>query len=253
MTTDLPQVELPSPPRPITPAALRRSWHEPAVRRWLLLTLVLLLTTAYFAWRDIGIGLHERRLIEHGLQVNATVENVEGGGADLTRKFGRNEARNVKLRYAVKDRTYTTNQELPIATGKSIGAGDVIDLRVDPQDYENVTTQTEARPWIASLTVVTLLLPVLVALIVVTFVARRSVLRIWREGEATEGTVVDWHRSGLAPKSVVVRFTLNDSDDRRLFWLVWPHEAGQLNAGDAIALVMPPGEPGKSLAAKLYE
>jgi hypothetical protein len=252
VTTDAAQVELPSPPRPITPAALRRSWNEPAVRRWLLLTVVVLLTTVYFAWRDIGIALHERRLIEHGLKVNATVESVAGGG-DITRRFNRNEVRNVKFRYSVNNRTYTTNQDMPIATDKTIGSGDVVELRVDPDDHENVTTETVPRPWIASLTVVTLLLPLLVALIVITFLARRRILRIWQQGEAAGGTVVDWHRSGLAPKSVVVRFTVNDSDDRRLFSLVWPHEAGELNAGDTIALVMPPDEPAKALAAKLYE
>jgi hypothetical protein len=252
VTTDTPQLEVPSPPRPITPAALRRSWNEPVVRRWLLLSILVVLTTTYFAWRDIGIALRERRLIEHGLKVNANVESVAGGG-DITRRFTRNEVRNVKFRYTVNDRTYTTNQDMPIATGKTIGSGDVVELRVDPDDHENVTTQTEPRPWIASLTVVTLLVPVLIALIVITFLARRRVLKIWQEGEAAEGTVVDRHRSGLAPKSVVVRFTVNDSDDRRLFSLVWPHEAGELSAGDTIALVMPPGEPGKALAAKLYE
>jgi hypothetical protein len=253
VTTEIAQTEIPSPPRPVTRAARSRSWNEPSVRRWLLLSLLVALTTAYFAWRDLRIALHERWLIAKGLQVNATVESVSGGGADTTRKFTRNEVRDVKLRYSVDGHEYTTNQELPIETGKVIGGGDIVALRVDPQDHENVTTQTQARPWLASLTVVTLLVPVLLLLVLMTFLARKRVLRIWQDGELVEGTVVDWHRSGLAPKSVVVRFTLNEGDDRRLFQLVWPHSAGELSAGDPIALVMPPDEPGKALAAKLYE
>ena len=237
----------------MTAAARRRSWNEPSVRRWLLLSILVLLTTTYFAWRDVRQAMHERGLIEHGLQVNSTVEGVEGISGDVTRKLTRNEAHTVKLRYTINGRAYITTQELPILVGKYIGAGDSVELRVDPSDPENVTTQTQARPWLASLTVVTLLVPLLIALVLLTLLQRRRMLRIWQDGELTEGTVIDWHRSGLAPRSIVVRFTLNEGDDRRLFSLVWPVEAGELSSGDTIDLVMPPGEPGRALAAKLYE
>ena len=97
------------------------------------------------------------------------------------------------------------------------------------------------------------MVPVLLVAIAMTIWQRRRVLNVWRDGELVEGTVVDWHRSGLAPRSVVVRFTIDESEDNRVFSTHWPNTAGPVHAGEAIHLVMPPGAPSRAIAAALYQ
>jgi hypothetical protein len=49
-----------------------------------------------------------------------------------------------------------------------------------------------------------------------------------------------------------VRFTVDDSEDRRIFTTLYPHSLGKLQSGDEIALVMPKNSPGKAIVAELY-
>jgi hypothetical protein len=244
-------VDVPSAPRAVTPRALRRSWHERPVRLWLALSILVALATIYFTVRDVSAALRERRLIEHGERVKAKIELIDSSGNP--RPVSRDQDRHLKLRYTPKSgRELVTELDLPPAAAPAINVGGTIDLMVDPDHPEVVTAQLQPRTWLASLAVVTMMVPVLLIAVALALWQRRRVLNVWRDGELVEGTVVDWHRSGLAPRSVVVRFTVDEGDDNRVFSTHWPNTAGPIQAGESIELVMPPGRPSRAIAAALY-
>jgi len=244
----------PPPPRLITPRALRRSWHERPVRLWMLLTIIITLSTLSFAIRDISSGINERNLIEHGLKVPATIDMV-----DLyerkNRTFSREEAHNIRVRYTTPaGRAMKADIVYPASTAKErFMVGDTIELRMDRDDPESITLQTQPRSWTATLSVVILLTPLAILLAVVMLLQRRRVLRVWQTGDAAEAVAVDSHRSGIAPRSKVVRFTLEGADDRRVFSTLYPHEAGELHPGDVFWIVMRKDSPGQAVVAELYE
>jgi hypothetical protein len=156
--------------------------------------------------------------------------------------------------------TYETDAGEPIqleliSPGRERGrleVGQKLELRADPNDPHIVTMSTTPRSWTASLSVVMLLTPFAIVLVIITWFVRRGVLSVWAHGQPAIGTVVDTHRSGIAPKSDIVRFTVNDIEDRRVFSTLYPHTAGQLQPGDELALLMPERSPGKAIVAELY-
>jgi len=236
----------------LTPHARRRSWNEKSVRLWLILTALVAAATTYFAIRDVSAARYERRLIFHGTKVIATVLSVDEYERP-GRSFPLEQSRRVRMQYktpAGKDVVvqFTT----PGRERGRIEVDDKIELRADPDDPDTVTMQTTPRSWISSLTVVILLAPIAVLLAIITLMARRSVLHVWTHGEPAIGTVVDTHRSGIAPRSDIVRFTVNDQEDRRVFSTLYPYRHGQLQPGDELALVMPKNSPAKAIVAELY-
>ncbi|MBC8105783.1 MAG: hypothetical protein H7Z14_04265 [Anaerolineae bacterium] len=241
---------LPPVPREITARARRRSWHERPVRIWIALTLLVAGTTIYFAIRDISTARRERWLIFEGKKVLANVQSVD---ESMGRSFPLDQPRRLRLTYITPEGEPI---ELDVTTpGRERGriqSGDKIDLRTDPADPQNVTLQTVPRSWIASLAVVCLLAPLAILLAIITYIQRSRVLGVWQNGEPAVGTVVDTHRSGIAPASDIVRFTVDDHEDRRIFTTLYPHAAGTLQAGDEMALVMHKNSPGKAILAELY-
>jgi hypothetical protein len=245
-------IELPPAPRPLTARARRRSWNEKSVRLWLILTALVGGTTIYFVIRDVSAASYERRLIFNGKRVMANVLSIDEYERP-GRSFPGDQPHRLRLEYDAD-----TGETIPLelmSTGQERGrieVGQKLELRADPSDPHTVTMQTTPRSWTASLTVVMLLAPIAVLLAIVTFIARRRILNVWIHGEPAIGTVVDTHRSGIAPKSDIVRFTVDDQEDRRVFSTLYPHDVGQLQPGDEIALVMPRDSPSKAIAAELY-
>jgi hypothetical protein len=245
-------LELPRAPRTITPRARRRSWNEKQVRLWLILTALVAGATTYFAIRDISAARYERRLIFHGTKVIATVLSVDEYERP-GRGFPLEQPRRVRMQYQTPAGEDVIVQfTTPGRERGRIEVDNEIELRVDPDDPDIVTMQTTPRSWISSLTVVILLAPIALLLAIVTLVIRKGVLNVWTNGEPAIGTVVDTHRSGIAPRSEIVRFTVNDIEDRRVFSTLYPHSHGQLQQGDELALVMPKNAPAKAIAAELY-
>jgi hypothetical protein len=246
------ELVLPLPPRPVTPRARRRSWNERGVRLWLILTVAITLIAIYFAFYYVQRALHERRLIERGTVVQAKVELIDQFNKP-DRSFTRDQVRNVRVRYSVPGgKEYTQDMEFPIKADSYIKVGDVAELRADPDDPTVVTAQTKPRGWLASLAAPALLAPLAALLLVLTLWQRSRVLNVWQTGEPVEATIIDWHRSGIAPKSVVMRFSLKDGDDRRVFSTLWPHSAGELQVGETVLLVAPAGDPARAVVAELY-
>ncbi|CAN5391796.1 hypothetical protein BH09PLA1_BH09PLA1_12880 [soil metagenome] len=237
-------------PRAITYRAKKRSWHERGVRLWLILAVVVAATTVYFAVRDISSARRERRLIFQGNKVMATVETVDESKG---RSFPLDQPRRLRLNYDLPDgRTIHLDVVTPGRERGRIEGGNKIELRTNPDDPQDVTLQTEPRAWTAALAVVCLLAPLSIVLAIITLYQRSRVLRVWQFGQPAIGTVVDTHRSGIAPASDIVRFTVDDHEDRRVFSTLYPHKMGTLQPGDELALVMPKNSPGKAIVAELY-
>lgn len=245
-------LELPSVPRPLTPRAKRRSWNEKSVRLWLTLSALVAAATIYFAIRDIAAASYERRLIFNGTKVTArvlSVDEYERPG----RGFPLDQPRRLRLQYeTAAGEPILIEITTPGQEHGRIEVDQKVPLRADPNDPRTVTMQMTPRSWIASLTVVMLLAPFAILLVILTWFVRRGVLNVWTRGQPAIGTVVDTHRSAIAPKSDMVRFTVNDIEDRRVFSTLYPHSAGQLQPGDELALLMPEKSPAKAIAAELY-
>ena len=100
------------------------------------------------------------------------------------------------------------------------------------------------------MTAVALLLPVVALLVIVAFVRRAAVLRVWRNEPSAEAVVVDVKNSAIAPRSRILRLTLKG--DTRVFTTLYPLRAGVPAVGESIWVVAPPAKPNKGVVANLY-
>ncbi len=262
-----------SPPRPLTAKARRRSWNERPVRVWLILALLIALATSYFAVRDIGAAMRDRRLVRDGLLVPATIEVIDSY-ARPERVFSRESPHHLRVQYFGGNSTnassvgdaLTAELEAPAtSSADSIAVGQQINIRVDPKDATNVTLRTVPVSWLESLAVVIIFAIALSIVLAVTFWQRSRVLSVWQNGRPAVAVVVDFHHAGIAPRSRVLRFTIvgesedeaenDDPADQRIFSALWPTAAGDLQAGDEIEILLPEGSSNgdRALARGLYE
>ena len=152
-------------------------------------------------------------------------------------------------------------EQLPDSSQR-IRVGDPIDVRVDPTDLvegekpsERIarkwTDRTEPRPWHVEFTVVLLLVPLLLAVALIALWRRRQIVHVWRSGEAALRSVIGHRHTAVAPFSRVIRFTLEGSDDRRVWTTLHPsHDLPAV--GELIWIVHAPGNPGRAVVAHLY-
>src|SRR5205085_10506910 len=66
------------PPRPITPAAERRSWREQRVRVWWLLAVALAGMLLLFSAQQVIEGRRIQSLIDNGEFVKARITDING-------------------------------------------------------------------------------------------------------------------------------------------------------------------------------
>ena len=245
---------LPPPPRAITTRARRRAWGEAPVRVWGILTFLVAVSLLLLAAQNISEGLTERRLISDGKPVTATLKEVNGDGdpRHAVKMQGESGDRIVKVDYpgAPPD---AEPRQLESMSSNGLRPGDAVHIRVDPNDLSMWTDATEPQPWLARLAIVWMLLPALLLAIIMLLIRRRQILRIWREGQETYGTVIELRQSPIAPRSRVVRFTLGDPDDRRIFSTLFPNRAGEINKGDELLLLTLESNPSRAIVAELYE
>jgi hypothetical protein len=77
-------------------------------------------------------------------------------------------------------------------------------------------------------------------------------MNVWRDGQAAVARVIGQRHTAIAPRSRVVRFALQDSDDRRVFTTLHPSKDLPA-AGELMWVVYPPNNPARAIVAKLYE
>ena len=244
---------LPTIPRPLTPRARRRSWGEAPVRTWMVLTLLIGASLGYLVISNVMEGLSERRVIYNGVVARATILEVNGDPdpRKRIRMDGAAGDRTVRLMY--KDsagKEIESQREMQTPTYAGRGPRDVIDIRFDPARPEAWTDRTESQPWFARMAIVWMLLPALLLALMMMLVRRRQILRVWTEGVPMTGTVVDTRQSPIAPRSRVVRFTLDD--DRRIFSTFVPISAGEVTRGGELTMLASPTNPGRAILAELY-
>ncbi len=144
---------LPSPPRSITARARRRSWAEPAVRRWMILAIVVAISLAILGGKNFVAGLAERKLIVSGVVTTAKIADARPE-ADGTVAY--------TLNYTDQAGN-AVEADGPIETKKpdELHTGQTIEIRYDPVQPTHWTDRSEPRPWPEQLLTVLILLPLL--------------------------------------------------------------------------------------------
>jgi hypothetical protein len=84
------------------------------------------------------------------------------------------------------------------------------------------------------------------------FVARRGIVRTYRDGEAMLAEVVGVGHSAAAPLKRMVRCAVHVGDDVRLARVLLPPEQSP-PVGHPIWLIAPPGRPQFGIPAALFE
>ena len=241
---------LPSPPRPSTPLARRRAWGDIHVRFWWLSALGVIVVMAYFTVWRITDALRDREIIQHGQVVETTIMSVDGG-TTLGYAVLRHERVPVTLRGKLPD----DRGEMTFAGSLSVAAGyakvgQPMTIRVDPNQPERWTDRTEVVPWVQELALTLMFLPVIAALLIGALIVRGKILRVWRDGAAADGEIVELRHYAIAPLSQRVKYKLTGSSERRLFSALWPNRAGKLAVGQRVKLLV--GRDNRSILAHLY-
>jgi hypothetical protein len=229
----------------------RRSWAEPAVRVWSILTFLIGVTLVYLAVQNIAAGLTDRKLVNRGTKTIATIAEVNGQKGMAVSFKGSTEDRTVRITFTGAPSDLRPRAlENPLNAGRT--PGDHIEIRYDPSDPENWTDRTEPQPWAQHLAIVWMLLPALVVALAMLLLRRSQVLALWREGVPTTGTVIDSRQSAIAPRSRVIRFTLAGSERRRILQTFWPQHAGPIDKGDELLMLAPSTGKSRAIVAELY-
>lgn len=242
------QQPLPPTPRPLTRLALKRSWAEPTVRFWLLVAFVLSLVCLYLLLVQTWRWSRERRLIWHGIPVSATV--VEAGGEPVVGKQ-MPPTSSVRLRFERDGQTVELTGYLA-GRKEYIEVGAPIPIRVDPEDPKRWTARTEPTPLARHLVGGLLVLPAAALALLVAWIRRRKVLRVWRDGTALPVKVIELQQSALAPRSWAVRCAAEDPKDQRIYAAYVPRSLADLRRGEVLWIVRPPKAAAPALAAVAF-
>lgn len=250
--------DLPPPPRPLSARARRQSWREHGARTWLLIALALLVVTLAFGSRRAWEAWTERRLIQDGRRVEARIERLNQATSPAI-EFRRTNRLEADLAYTpslgaapVKLKGYlTTWERVPAGQSPILRVGMTLPIRVDPERPQRWTDRETPRPWAEELALATALAPLALVAGLAAWWRRGSALRAWRHGQPLRAVVVDHRTTPVAPRSVVVRATLADGPDRRVFSLLHPRR-GAPAPGDSLWLLAPGGNPARAVVASLY-
>jgi hypothetical protein len=238
------------PPRELTSAVRRRAWRERHVRVWLVLGLALLGVTLYYAGSRTWWWWQESRLIRSGLKVQAEIMGPYVGEDWPANKVLGPDAQ-VDLVYEVNGKKYRPHSAL-VGRKEQIKTRSLIPIFVNPKDPEQWTPR-QSPPWLPGELFATFLLaPAAVLLLVIAWVKRTQVLRIYRDGEAILAEVVGIGQTPSAPLSRLIRCAVDCDDRARLVKTVLP-ASQKLAPGDLIWLITPPGKPEPAIPAALFE
>src|SRR3954470_17519136 len=164
----------PQPPRAITQNARRRSWAEPRVRNWWLMSLATFLIALWFVGAQVYASQADRWLIHHGVRVEADILDVDGN--PLKKQYTREENLPFHMTWRMPDgRVHTVNERLK-AQSKALGPGIKVPLFVDPNNLDHWTDRTEIS-WTEDLLVGGMLLPIILLLLAIALLNRFQTLQ----------------------------------------------------------------------------
>jgi hypothetical protein len=204
------------------------------VRPWLAIMLLMLLAGIAMGAYGYIQASHERRIIESGTPVTATVANL---GQD-TRQMPRDEPVRVTLGYTdpVSRRTISSERLIHRKPGAVIKLKDEIPVRIDPADPTFWTARTEPVPILQPLLVPLVILPVVLICGLATFWQRGRVMKVVKAGSIKRATVASVRQSPLAPLSKQIGVTIEGAD-RTVRQAYWPSGNGAIAKGDAIDIL----------------
>ena len=232
MTEPLPtfaNVPLPPPPRPLTAAVQKQAWRELPVRAWTVITLGVLIVILVVGIKGLMQGLGDRALLRDGVRVNAKIESMTGA----TRNADRAIPRVMRLSYVLPNDPPTAERHelqidhlTPIQGQPSlVSTGDLIPIIVDPNDRTRWTDRVDPPSWLSAMIVPLLLSPVLLLVGGITLLQLGRIRKLYVNGTATTASVVEVHKSALAPAAKVIKISPVNGGGRVLT-LVRPDRLG---------------------------
>jgi hypothetical protein len=242
---------LPKIPRLLGKSARRRSWNELPVRLWVVLSIVICVITIYLTASRVHQALKDRSLIHNGLDIKAKI--ISANGSPTPKRWPRNETIPATIRFVMPDGSQQEQTVLLDAKADAFAmVGTELAIKVDPDDPQRWTEQTVPAAWSGELTTPVMLIGLSLIVVATTLLRRQSVLRVWKNEPLVAATVVEIKHTALAPLSRVVKFTLVDSTNRRVWSILLPVRAGIPQPGETIWLISSQKNPARAIAAKLY-
>ena len=248
--TDIPH--LPPPPRPITARARRRAWADPKVRFWWLAAVGLLAATAYMAVAGWRAWAHQAWLSRGGTEVQAKVVRVND--QVLEGRPGPPDAE-VTLAFDWKGRPHQTIGRLANRRpGQFVFVGRLEPIRVNPADPNDWTAYAEPPPPGGFFLGAMVAGPAALLASLAAWLARRGVLRTYRDGQAVPARVLGRQQTALAPNSTAVRCApaAEGGTAGRVVTVYVPKRWLAASAGDEVLVLRRPSGGGRPLAADWF-
>ena len=247
--------EISSPNRPVTPKALRRSWREPQVSVWWLITLGLIVVVAWIVVEQLSVARRGQYRVDHWTRIAAAkIDKI----ADTTRSTYRvspDQLSVMPVKMSYVDAAGTAHQLEGQLTAQTepVNPGQHIPILVDPANPEKWTDRVLPVPLIEEMMAAILFLPLILIFACITLWQRSRILKLWRNGTLREAIVVDRANSATSPRSAIVRCKVESNREQRLLRVAVPRSAARLESGDTISLVTTDGDSSRAIAVMLYE
>ncbi len=240
---------LPTAPRPITPAARRGAASDLAPRAARMLGFVLIGALAVVSVKAVNTERAERQLMREGTRHDAVVVSV----ADRTdpTPVSREIALGVRLRYDQPDGPRELRGTLPPRVGVLVRPGEKLPIVVDRRGLE-WREVAEPRSWFSVLATPLVLSPVAILAFLVATLLSRKTLHIYAHGITALGRVHEVNRPALAPDIRILRVSRLDGDDRRIFSVSWPRRLGDIPRGSDIDLIAHPTQAHRAVALRAF-
>jgi hypothetical protein len=231
----------PDAPRLVTPAIARRIWTEPSVRPWWLATLLLAVVAASFVGDRVYARQQLSRLIAHG--VHATGKIL---GQDLKRAPGQLVDANRDMMMGFRDSADHEVQALG-TVDQTMHVGDLVPIVYDPANPTVWTDRATPPGWVETLLGLVVVLPVVVAVGLLAYWQTARMRKVWQNAPAVVAVVSDRKQTPVAPMSWVVKCSLREGPDRRLFNVHVPRFFGTMQNGSELWVLVP--KRGRPVAA----
>jgi len=220
------------------------------VRTWVLLMALFLIAATVMGATRLRTVVRERRVVQSGTPVTAKVVQI---GQSAQHQAERDEILFVILEYTPPgaDKSISASGYLPRKPGTLVKNKGTIDIRIDPAEPAFFTDRADAPPYTAEIGVPLMLLGVAAGCFLLALLTRRSVLHAFTSGTIRPATIVSVKQSPAAPMSKQIGFTLDGSNDVRIYQCFWPNSAGAVTEGQQVDVIVP-ADPTKSLAAAAY-
>lgn len=239
------------PPRTVTSHASRRAWAEWPLRAWLLGALALFIAGDLLTMRRLADTLAERAILIDGIPIDAEVTAIEG--QPNARNVSRAMPVGVRLQYknptSAEGLLVRPTTALPPAPGKRVSVGDMIPLRLNPEDGTDFRFQTDPPSIVQAIVPGSVLSGFAIVPFGLALLKRGRVLRAWREGDAIEADVQQVGTTPLAPRSKLLKVRTADGQTAQL---LWPNRLGAIQAGQSIDVIRHADRPTLVIAADCY-